>query len=254
MITVLDAIRSLVPDAQVSVSLVDQSVTWLQPATAPVSTEQIHLELQRLQQCQQMQDYQRRRAEEYPSVSEQLDALFHAGVFPATMAARIQAVKDKYPRNGMGPVAQNTLNTMSVEQWLNQQSTNPNSTAHAASAPAAVSGPEPTPAVNQPSALAAPSTEQWLALVQTSKSMTREQWLASQLDLSVAQSLIANSVAPTVHQPVPVLGPTESAAPAVTLPNPPAVTTPQPLLADNSRPQRTMSREEWLAEQIAKGQ
>jgi hypothetical protein len=39
-----------------------------------------------------------KRRFEYPSIGDQLDALFHAGVFPAEMAARIQAVKDKYPK------------------------------------------------------------------------------------------------------------------------------------------------------------
>ena len=34
----------------------------------------------------------------YPAIGDQLDALFHAGVFPAEMAAEIQAVKDKYPK------------------------------------------------------------------------------------------------------------------------------------------------------------
>ena len=38
------------------------------------------------------------RVSEYPSIGDQLDALFHAGVFPAEMAATIQAVKDKYPK------------------------------------------------------------------------------------------------------------------------------------------------------------
>lgn len=42
--------------------------------------------------------YKRNRAAEYPSIGDQLDALFHAGVFPADMAATLQAVKDKYPK------------------------------------------------------------------------------------------------------------------------------------------------------------
>ena len=42
--------------------------------------------------------YKRDRVAEYPSIGDQLDALFHAGVFPAEMAATIQAVKDKYPK------------------------------------------------------------------------------------------------------------------------------------------------------------
>jgi len=42
--------------------------------------------------------YQRDRADEYPPIGDQLDALFKAGVFPAEMAATLQAVKNKYPK------------------------------------------------------------------------------------------------------------------------------------------------------------
>lgn len=42
--------------------------------------------------------YRRDRAAEYPAIGDQLDALFHAGVFPPDMAATIQAVKNKYPK------------------------------------------------------------------------------------------------------------------------------------------------------------
>jgi len=42
--------------------------------------------------------YIEQRRSEYPTIGDQLDALFHAGVFPADMAAQIQAVKDKYPK------------------------------------------------------------------------------------------------------------------------------------------------------------
>ena len=43
--------------------------------------------------------YKSKRQMEYPSIGDQLDALFHANVFPAEMAALIQAVKDKYPKD-----------------------------------------------------------------------------------------------------------------------------------------------------------
>ena len=43
-------------------------------------------------------NYADQRRLEYPTIGDQLDALFHAGVFPADMAAAIQAVKDKYPK------------------------------------------------------------------------------------------------------------------------------------------------------------
>ena len=42
--------------------------------------------------------YKAQRVQEYPPIGDQLDALFKAGVFPADMAATIQAVKDKYPK------------------------------------------------------------------------------------------------------------------------------------------------------------
>ncbi len=38
------------------------------------------------------------RSDQYPSIGDQLDALFHAGIFPPEMAALIQAVKDANPK------------------------------------------------------------------------------------------------------------------------------------------------------------
>ncbi len=40
------------------------------------------------------------RAAEYPPIGDQLDSLFHAGLFPTEMAARLTAVKAKYPTKG----------------------------------------------------------------------------------------------------------------------------------------------------------
>ena len=43
--------------------------------------------------------YKQQRVAEYPSIGDQLAALFHAGVFPEVMAAQIQAIKDKDPKS-----------------------------------------------------------------------------------------------------------------------------------------------------------
>ena len=59
----------------------------------------VSTEMERLQAEYDAQDYARKRAAEYPAIGDQLDALFHAGVFPAEMAAELQAVKDKYPKS-----------------------------------------------------------------------------------------------------------------------------------------------------------
>ncbi len=42
--------------------------------------------------------YVDQRVLEYPAIGDQLDALYHAGVFPDDMAAQIQAVKERYPK------------------------------------------------------------------------------------------------------------------------------------------------------------
>lgn len=55
-------------------------------------------EIVKLQAAYDASLYRIKRASEYPPIGDQLDALFHAGVFPAEMAAKIQAVKDKYPK------------------------------------------------------------------------------------------------------------------------------------------------------------
>lgn len=45
-------------------------------------------------------DYAQRRRAEYPSIGDQLDALFWAGAFSKDMAERIAKVKRKYPKTG----------------------------------------------------------------------------------------------------------------------------------------------------------
>lgn len=43
-------------------------------------------------------NYELLRRAEYPSIRDQLDALFHAGVFPDEMAEKLRAVKEKHPK------------------------------------------------------------------------------------------------------------------------------------------------------------
>jgi len=168
MITLFHAIQSLVPGAEVSVGLYDQTITWHRPETPPVTQDQIQAEQQRLQQAYDWDEYKRNRAREYPTIQEQLDALYHAGVFPPEMAARIRAVKAKYPRSlpdHTQPVEQTTP-TMSVEEWLAQEATKM-------------------------------TAEQWLAQQQRSSApMTREEWLASQTAVNTAHNTAPVSEAP----------------------------------------------------------
>jgi hypothetical protein len=96
-ISKINAILSLSPGAEVVVR--GEEVEWINPSVAPVTEAQIATELARLQAEYEAKEYQRNRAGEYPAIGDQLDALFHAGVFPEEKAEKIQAVKNKYPKS-----------------------------------------------------------------------------------------------------------------------------------------------------------
>lgn len=90
------ALNNLRPDAQ-WVSRGDE-VEWLDTEQTQPTEVELNAEITKVQNDYTAKQYQRDRKEEYPSIGDQLDALFHAGVFPEEMAAQIQAIKDKYPK------------------------------------------------------------------------------------------------------------------------------------------------------------
>jgi hypothetical protein len=96
MITKVDALVSLRPGAEWI--LRDDGLEWLDKEQTRPTDVEIAAEITRLQEEYDATEYARKRAPEYPPIGDQLDALFKAGVFPADMAAKIQAVKDKYPK------------------------------------------------------------------------------------------------------------------------------------------------------------
>jgi hypothetical protein len=60
--------------------------------------EEVVAEVERLQQVYENNQYQRDRASEYPSIQDQLDALYHQGY--DGWKASIDEVKNKYPKPG----------------------------------------------------------------------------------------------------------------------------------------------------------
>ena len=97
MITKIDAILSLVPGAEVSVT--GETVQWHKPSVASVTETQIATELARLQSVYTAQEYSRKRAKEYPPVTDYLDGVVKGNQtqIDAYIAA-CQAVKTKYPK------------------------------------------------------------------------------------------------------------------------------------------------------------
>ena len=73
-----------------------ENMEWLSIDQPKPSKEQIEQTLSELMVEWETAEYSRLRAEEYPSIQDQLDILFHGG-FDA-WKAEIQAIKDKYPK------------------------------------------------------------------------------------------------------------------------------------------------------------
>ena len=97
MITKINAILSLVPNAQVVVR--GNEVEWRNPSVAPVTEEQIHSELTRLQAEYDSTQYQRDRAAEYPPITDYLDGIVKGDQAQIDKyIADCQAVKAKYPK------------------------------------------------------------------------------------------------------------------------------------------------------------
>ncbi len=69
--------------------------------TTPLSAEElagVQAKLVELTASYEATLYRYQRAEEYPSIGDQLDALWKGGEAAAAMLAQVQAVKAKYPK------------------------------------------------------------------------------------------------------------------------------------------------------------
>lgn len=93
------ALISLRPDGAYSILDSEDlsSIEW-DENTDPPTEKEITDELDRLTAEFEATEYRRNRQLAYPPIGDQLDALFHAGIFPEDMAAQIQAVKDEFPK------------------------------------------------------------------------------------------------------------------------------------------------------------
>ena len=97
MINKTDAILSLRPKAEFTIR--GDDLIWLDTNQTKPTDSEISTEITRLQAEYNAKAYQRNRQPEYPDIGDQLDDLFKAGAFSTEMAAKIQAVKDKYPKD-----------------------------------------------------------------------------------------------------------------------------------------------------------
>jgi hypothetical protein len=97
MINTIDtvvALQSLKPNAEWV--LRGDELEWLDTEQTQPTDKEIATEISRLQAEYDANQYQRDRAEAYPSTADQLDDIYHNGV--DGWKATIKAVKDTYPK------------------------------------------------------------------------------------------------------------------------------------------------------------
>ncbi len=82
----------------ITISGLDYDSIVLKEGIEKPSREQFQQTLELVESEYNSQIYREKRSNDYPSIGDQLDDLFHSGAFSSEMAAKLQAVKDKYPK------------------------------------------------------------------------------------------------------------------------------------------------------------
>jgi hypothetical protein len=94
---IVNAIVSLRPNSQWNLNGDEYSgLEWLDQNQTKPTEEELQVELTRLRAEHESKEYQRNRAEEYPSFADQFDLLYHGGY--EVWKQTIDAIKDKYPK------------------------------------------------------------------------------------------------------------------------------------------------------------
>ena len=100
IITKVDALFSLCPGAKWN--LRGEELEWVDTIQTKPTEEELQAEIVRLQAVYDANEYQRRRAAEYPPLADLADALYHQSKGDETKLtaylAKCEAVKTKYPK------------------------------------------------------------------------------------------------------------------------------------------------------------
>ncbi len=95
-INIIKAIVAINPNAEATVEDNDYDKIIWTTGTTPISKSDLQAKVAELQTAYDNNKYQRDRANEYPSVVDQLDDLYHNGI--DGWKATIKTTKDKYPK------------------------------------------------------------------------------------------------------------------------------------------------------------
>jgi len=97
MTDLMQSILAIRSDSKVSIKNEDiNQITWHDDNPTNITNEQILAKQVELQAEYDALEYQRQRANEYPSIKDQLDDIYHNGI--DAWKATIKTTKDKYPK------------------------------------------------------------------------------------------------------------------------------------------------------------
>jgi hypothetical protein len=71
---------------------------WVTNVVKSSGVDALKVKIGIIKDTQSANPYDEMRRRKYPSIGDQLDALYHAGVFPDAMAAEIKKIKDAYAK------------------------------------------------------------------------------------------------------------------------------------------------------------
>jgi hypothetical protein len=95
--TYADAILSIKPEALFDIrGNYYDTLQWYDTVQEKPTELEIKARLDRLNAQYESNEYQRKRADEYPSFADQFDLLYHGGY--DVWKNKIQEIKDKYPK------------------------------------------------------------------------------------------------------------------------------------------------------------
>jgi len=99
MTSIINSIKAINPNAQISVNAEDiNQITWLN-GTTPIPANEILAKQQELITEYNFNQYQRDRAKDYPSLADQLDMQYWDKINGTNKWQQaINAVKQKYPK------------------------------------------------------------------------------------------------------------------------------------------------------------
>ena len=94
------ALKSLRPGAEWVIYGTEYSgINWVDETQTKPTEEEVVQKIAELKYQEELNEYQRQRAAEYPPYADQFDKIYHSGV--NAWKTQIKAIKEKYPKQTM---------------------------------------------------------------------------------------------------------------------------------------------------------